>query len=74
MKQFIETAEIKRKIEKLVESAYKDFNNGFNDLYDLKIYTSKVMFLYLEDLVCEPETLEDDLFRLNEWMDSLRRV
>ena len=51
MKQLIETVEITRKIEKLVESAYKDFNNGFNDLYDLKIYVSKVLFSYLEDLV-----------------------
>lgn len=73
MKQLIETAEIKRKIEKLVDSAHKDFNNGFTDLYDLKIYLSKVLFSYLEDLVCEPETLEDDMFRLNEWMNSLRR-
>lgn len=73
MKQLIETSEIKRKIEKLVESAYKDFNNGFNELYGLKIYVSKVLFSYLEDLVCEPETWEDDMFRLNEWMDSLRR-
>lgn len=72
MKQVVEVAEIKKKIEKLVESAYKDFNNGFNDLYDLKIYVAKVMFSYLEDLVCEPETWEDDRFRLNEWMDSLR--
>jgi hypothetical protein len=72
MKQFVKTSEIKRKIEKLVESANKDFNNGFTDLYDLKIYVSKVLFSYLEDLVCESETWEDDMFRLNEWMDSLR--
>nr|DAT98356.1 MAG TPA: hypothetical protein [Caudoviricetes sp.] len=31
------------------------------------------MFSYLEDLICEPETWEEDMFRLNEWMDSLRR-
>ena len=36
MKQFVKTSEIKRKIEKLVDSANKDFNNGFTDLYDLK--------------------------------------
>jgi hypothetical protein len=72
MKQLIKTAEVKRKIEKLVDSANKDFNNGFTDLYDFKIYVSKVLFSYLEDLVCEPETWEDDMFRLNEWMDSLR--
>ena len=72
MKQFVKTSEIKRKIEKLVDSANKDFNNGFTGLYDLKIYVSKVLFSYLEDLVCEPETWEDDMFRLNEWMDSLR--
>ena len=29
MKQFVKTSEIKRKIEKLVDSANKDFNNGF---------------------------------------------
>lgn len=73
MKKVVEVAEIKKKIEKLINSANKDFNNGFTDLYDLKIYVSKVMFSYLEDLVCEPETWEDDMFRLNEWMDSLRR-
>lgn len=72
MKQFVKTSEIKRKIEKLVDSANKDFNNGFTSLYDLKIYVSKVLFSYLEDLVCEPETREDDMFCLNEWMDSLR--
>lgn len=72
MKQFVKTSEIKRKIEKLVDSANKDFNNGFTSLYDLKIYVSKVLFSYLEDLVCEPETWEGDMFRLNEWMDSLR--
>lgn len=73
MKQVVETTEIKRKIEKLINSANEDFKNDFNDLYDLKIYVAKVMFSYLEDLVCEPETWEDDMFRLNEWMDSLRR-
>ena len=44
MKQFVKTSEIKRKIEKLVDSANKDFNNGFTSLYDLKIYVSKVLF------------------------------
>jgi hypothetical protein len=73
MKKVVEVAEIKKKIEKLINSANKDFNNGFTDLYDLKIYVSEVLFSYLEDLVCEPETWEDDMFRLNEWMDSLRR-
>lgn len=29
MKQFVKTSEVKRKIEKLVDSANKDFNNGF---------------------------------------------
>lgn len=72
MKKVVEVAEIKKKIEKLINSANKDFNNGFTDLYDLKIYVSKVLFSYLEDLVCEPETWEDDMFRLNEWMDLLR--
>jgi hypothetical protein len=72
MKKVIEVAEIKKKIEKLINSANEDFKKGFNNLYDLKIYVAKVMFSYLEDLVCEPETWEDDMFRLNEWMDSLR--
>lgn len=73
MKQVVEVAEIKKKIEKLINSANEDFNKGFNNLYDLKIYVAKLMFSYLEDLACEPETWEDDMFRLNEWMDSLRR-
>ena len=72
MKQVVEVTEIKKKIEKLIKSANKDFNKGFNNLYDLKIFVAKLMFSYLEDLVCEPETWEDDMFRLNEWMDSLR--
>ena len=72
MKQFVKTSEIKRKIEKLVDSANEDFNNGFTSLYYLKIYVSKVLFSHLEELVCEPETWEDDMFRLNEWLDSLR--
>jgi hypothetical protein len=72
MKKVVEVAEIKKKIEKLINSANEDFKKGFNNLYDLKIYVAKVMFSYLEDLVCEPETWEDDMFRLNEWMDSLR--
>ena len=38
----------------------------------LKWLRLKVLFSYLEDLVCEPENWEDDMFRLNEWMDSLR--
>jgi hypothetical protein len=72
MKKVVEVAEIKKKIEKLINSANEDFKKGFNNLYDLKIYVAKVMFSYLEDLICEPETWEDDMFRLNEWMDSLR--
>lgn len=73
MKKVVEVAEIKKKIEKLINSANEDFKKGFNNLYDLKIYVAKVMFSYLEDLICEPETWEEDMFRLNEWMDSLRR-
>ena len=72
MKKVVEVAEIKKKIEKLINSTNEDFKKGFNNLYDLKIYVAKVMFSYLEDLICEPETWEDDMFRLNEWMDSLR--
>lgn len=72
MKKVVEVAEIKKKIEKLINSADEDFKKGFNNLYDLKIYVAKVMFSYLEDLICEPETWEEDMFRLNEWMDSLR--
>lgn len=72
MKKVVEVAEIKKKIEKLINSANEDFKKGFNNLYDLKIYVAKVMFSYLEDLICEAETWEDDMFRLNEWMDSLR--
>lgn len=72
MKQVVEVAEIKKKIEKLINSANEDFKKGFNNLYDLKIYVAKLMFSYLEDLICEPETWEEDMFRLNEWMDSLR--
>ena len=72
MKKVVEVAEIKKKIEKLINSANEDFKKGFNNLYDLKIYVAKVMFSYLEDLICEPETWEDDMFRMNEWMDSLR--
>lgn len=73
MKQVVETTEIKRKIEKLINSANEDFKKDYPNLYDLKIFTAKLMFSYLEDLVCEPETWEDDMFRLNEWMDSLMR-
>lgn len=72
MKKVVEVAEIKKKIEKLINSANEDFKKGFNNLYDLKIYVAKLMFSYLEDLMCEPETWEEDMFRLNEWMDSLR--
>lgn len=72
MKKVVEVAEIKKKIEKLINSANEDFKKGLNNLYDLKIYVAKLMFSYLEDLICEPETWEDDMFRLNEWMDSLR--
>lgn len=78
MKKVVEVAEIKKKIEKLINSANEDFKKEFNNLYDLKIYVAKVMFSYLEDLVPEtledlvPETLEEDMFHLNEWMDSLR--
>ena len=72
MKKVVEVAEIKKKIEKLINSANEDFKKGFNNLYYLKIYVAKVMFSYLEDLICEPETWEEDMFRLNEWMDSLR--
>jgi hypothetical protein len=72
MKKVVEVAEIKKKIEKLINSANEDFKKGFNNLYDLKIYVAKVMFSYLEDLICEPETWEEDMFHLNEWMDSLR--
>ena len=72
MKKVVEVAEIKKKIEKLINSANEDFKKGFNNLYDLKIYVAKVMFSYLEDLICDPETWEEDMFRLNEWMDSLR--
>lgn len=72
MKQVVEVAEIKKKIEKLINSANEDFKKGFYNLYGLKIYVAKVMFSYLEDLICEPETWEEDMFRLNEWMDSLR--
>lgn len=72
MKQVVEVADIKKKIEKLINSANEDFKKGLNNLYDLKIYVAKLMFSYLEDLVCEPETWEDDMFCLNEWMDSLR--
>lgn len=73
MKQVVETTEIKRKIEKLINSANENFKKGHHNLYDLKIFTAKLMFSYLEDLVCEQETWEDDMFRLNEWMDSLMR-
>lgn len=73
MKQVVETTEIKRKIEKLINSANEDFKKGNPNLYDLKIFTAKLMFSYLEDLVCEPKTWEDDMFSLNEWMDSLMR-
>lgn len=73
MKKVVEVAEIKKKIEKLIKSANEDFKKGVYNLYDLKIYAAKVMFSYLEDLICEPETWEEDMFRLNEWMDSLRR-
>lgn len=73
MKQVVETSEIKRKIEKLINSANKDFKKGLYEVYDLKNFTATLMFSYLEDLVCEPETWEDDMFRLNEWFDSVRR-
>lgn len=73
MKKVVEVAEIKKKIEKLIHSANEDFKKGFNNLYDLKIYEAMLMFSYLEDLICEPETWEEDMFRLNEWMNSLRR-
>lgn len=73
MKQVIETAEIKRKIEQLVNSANDDFKSGNNSLYDLKRYVAEVLFSYLLDMVCEEETWEDDMFRLNEWFDSVRR-
>lgn len=53
MKKVVEVAEIKKKIEKLINSANEDFKKGFNNLYDLKIYVAKVMFSYLEDLICE---------------------
>lgn len=62
MKQVVETAEIKRKIEKLINSANENFKNGLYEVYDLKIFTAKLMLSYLEDLVCEPETWEDDMF------------
>lgn len=52
MKKVVEVAEIKKKIEKLINSANEDFKKGFNNLYDLKIYVAKVMFSYLEDLIC----------------------
>lgn len=73
MKQVVEVAEIKRKIEKLVNSANEDFKNGLYSLYDLKRSTTTLLFSYLMDLACDDETWEDDMFRLNEWMDSLRR-
>lgn len=73
MKQLVEVAEIKKKIEKLVNSANDDFKSCNNSLYDLKRYVAEVLFSYLLDMACDEETWEDDMFRLNEWMDSLRR-
>ena len=47
MKQFVKTSEIKRKIEKLVDSANKDFNNGFTSLYDLKnLCIKSIVFIF----------------------------
>ena len=43
----LKTSEIKRKIEKLVDSANKDFNNGFTDLYDLKnLCIKSIVFIF----------------------------
>lgn len=55
---------MKQVVEKLINSANEDFKKGHLNLYDLKIFTAKLMFSYLGDLVCEPETCEDDMFRL----------
>lgn len=47
MKQVVETTEIKRKIEKLINSANEDFKKGHPNLYDLKIFTAKTyVFLF----------------------------
>lgn len=73
MKQVVEVAEIKRKIEKLVNSANDDFKTGNNSLYGVKRYVAGVLFSYLLDMACDDETWEDDMFRLNEWMDNLWR-
>lgn len=73
MKQVVETSEIKRKIEQLIKSAHRDYKRGDWDIHDKKIDAAIIIFDFLEDLVCEKETWEDDMFRLNEWMDSLRR-
>lgn len=72
MKQVVKTDEIKESFEKLLKSANRDYKRGDIDLYDRKIDAVVIFFDVLEDLVCEPETWEDDMFRLNEWMDSLR--
>lgn len=73
MKQVVKTDEIKESFKKLLKSAYRDYKRGDIDLYDRKIDAVVIFFDVLEDLVCEPETWEDDMFCLNEWMDSLRR-
>lgn len=72
MKQVVETSEIKKKIEQLIKSAQRDYKRGDIHFYDKKIDAVVIFFDLLEDLVCEPETWEDDMFRLNEWKDSLR--
>ena len=72
MKQVVKTDEIKESFEKLLKSAHRDYKRGDIDLYDRKIDAVVIFFDVLEDLVCEPETWEDDMFHLNEWMDSLR--
>lgn len=73
MKQVIETAEIKRKIEQLVNSAYRDYKRGDWDAQSKKLNAAVTLFDILVDLVCEKETWEDDMFRLNEWFDSVKR-
>ena len=73
MKQFVKTSEIKRKIEKLVDSANKDFNNGFTSLYDLKIYVSKVLFFIFRGFSMWTRNM-GGRYVSSEWVDEFIKI